>query len=57
MISPRDEQRPVDVEGVPAEEGVSTADAADRVDADPREQRNYTDTHPQDVPPTGESTG
>ena len=37
------EDRPVEVEGVPAEEGVSTADAAERVDKDPEEQLNATD--------------
>ena len=35
--------RPVEIEGVPEEEGVSTADAAERVDEDPDEQRNRED--------------
>ena len=37
------EERPVEVEGAPAEEGVSQADAAERVDLDPEQQVNYTD--------------
>ena len=39
----REEDRPLDVEGVPEEEGVSDADAAERVDEDPDEQRNRPD--------------
>jgi len=31
---------PVELEGVPAEEGVDEADAADRLDLDPEEQPN-----------------
>jgi hypothetical protein len=38
-----DEERPVDLEGLPEEEGVSTADAADRIGLDPDEQPNYTE--------------
>lgn len=38
---PRD--TPIDLEGVPDEEGVSEADAADRVERDPEEQRNKED--------------
>ena len=34
---------PVDLEGVPEEEGISTADAADRLDEDPDEQVNKPD--------------
>jgi hypothetical protein len=41
-ISP-DEERPVDLEGVPAEEGFSTADAAARVELDPENQPNFTE--------------
>ncbi len=33
---------PVEPEGVPAEEGVSAADVADRVDLDPEKQPNRT---------------
>jgi hypothetical protein len=35
--------RPVDLEGVPAEEGISTADAAERKDEEPDEQSNRED--------------
>jgi hypothetical protein len=41
-ISP-DEERPVDLEGVPPEEGFSTADAASRVELDPENQPNFTE--------------
>lgn len=40
---PEPSDRPVDVESVPDEEGVSQADAAERVDLDPEEQHNATD--------------
>jgi hypothetical protein len=36
-------QGPADLEGVPAEEEVSTADAVERVDEDPDEQENRRD--------------
>ena len=55
MTTPHDEERPVDVpDELEQEEGVDQADAADRVDKDPEEQRNYTDRsivdsdHPED---------
>ena len=34
------EDRPIDLAGVPAEEGISEADAADRLEKDPDEQEN-----------------
>ena len=34
---------PVQVEGVPATEGISNADAAERLDVDPEQQANRTD--------------
>jgi hypothetical protein len=37
------DERPVELEGVPAEEEISTADAAERVDEDPDEQVNRHD--------------
>lgn len=40
---PVEEHRPVEVEGLPAEEDMTTADAAERVDLDPEEQVNRTD--------------
>jgi hypothetical protein len=42
---PQHPSRPVDPEGVPPEEGVSAADASERVDLDPEEQRNWTEEH------------
>ena len=42
---PPDEHRPVEVEEVPAEEGISEADVADRVDLEPEEQENFPDQH------------
>lgn len=36
-------ERPVELGGVPDEEGVSTADAAERVDEEPEEQKNRQD--------------
>jgi hypothetical protein len=38
-----DHQRPLDLGQVPTEEGVSEADAAERVDEDPDEQENRKD--------------
>jgi hypothetical protein len=46
MAGPKDEQ-PLDLQGVPGEEDVSKADAADRVDVDPEQERNFTETHPE----------
>ena len=43
---------PVQVEGVPATEGISAADAADRVGEDPELQANRTDVEDS---PTGHS--
>ena len=34
------EDRPIDLEGVPAEEGISAADVSERLDKDPDEQDN-----------------
>ena len=34
-----------EVEGVPAEEGISEADAVQRLDEDPEEQENFTERH------------
>lgn len=42
-------ERPVEVEGVPDQEGVETSDAADRVDMDPAQQPNYTDPDRPDL--------
>lgn len=43
---PFEHQTP-EVEGVPSEEGISDADAAERLDLDPEEQQNFTETHGQ----------
>lgn len=40
---PDDEDRPVEVEGVPPQEGISEADAAERVHLDPEQQPNFPD--------------
>jgi len=40
-------ETPVEVEGVPAEEGISEADVAERLDEDPEQQKNFTEA---DVP-------
>jgi hypothetical protein len=40
----RPEDRPVEAEGVPSEEGVDEADVARQVDEDPEELANYTDS-------------
>lgn len=37
------EGKPVEVEGVPEEEGISTADAADRLEQDPEQVENRRD--------------
>lgn len=41
-ISEPDDQ-PIDLEELPAEEGMSKADAVERVDRDPEEQQNRED--------------
>jgi hypothetical protein len=40
----RPEDRPVEAEGVPAQEDVEAADAARQVDEDPEDLANYTDS-------------
>jgi hypothetical protein len=51
MSIPRDEERPVDLGGVPSEEGVTSADASERADLDPEEQPNRVDA--PDIPEEG----
>jgi hypothetical protein len=48
-MTSRDSEKPLDLGGVPPEEDVEAADASDRVDKDPAEQRNYTERHPDAV--------
>lgn len=43
MVFFPDEDRPVEVEGVPLEEGIDEADAAERLGTTPEEQENYPD--------------
>jgi len=43
MTAPHDPGRPLDLSGTPAEEDLSEADVADRVDLDPEDQPNRTD--------------
>ena len=38
-----DDDRPLDIDSTPAEEGVSRADVAERLEKDPEEQLNATD--------------
>ena len=51
MTQTSDEGLPLQPEGVPAEEGVSEADVADRVDLDPEDQPNRTDPVQGGSPP------
>jgi hypothetical protein len=39
-MSTRGEERPIDLGGVPAEEGINPSDAEDRLDVEPEEQVN-----------------
>jgi hypothetical protein len=53
MSEMADNQRPVEIEGVPEGEEISEADVAERVDEDPEEQENrhdpvWTDSEPED---------
>lgn len=41
MVFFPENERPVEIEGVPDEEGVDEADAVERLDLDPEEQENY----------------
>ena len=51
MTQTSDEGLPLQPQGVPAEEDVSAADVADRVDLDPEEQPNRTDPVQGGSPP------
>lgn len=44
MVISADEDRPVEIQGVPAQEGIEEADAVERLDEDPDEQVNFTDS-------------
>ena len=43
-----EEERPIELQDVPDEEGISVGDAAERLDKDPEEQKNYTDPAPNE---------
>jgi hypothetical protein len=51
MSTHPDEERPLDLGGTPAEEGVSPADASERAGLTPEEQENRVDA--PDVPEEG----
>jgi hypothetical protein len=51
MTQTSDEGLPIQAQGVPAEEHISSADVADRVDLDPEEEPNRLD------PVTGQGPG
>jgi hypothetical protein len=48
MTHQPEEERPIELKGVPEEEGNSVGDAAERLDKDPEEQKNYTDPEPNE---------
>ena len=41
------DDEPLELEDVPAEEGVSGEDAAEQLAQAPEDKRNFTDTHPE----------
>ncbi|MCW2852332.1 MAG: hypothetical protein JWM84_1996 [Nocardioides sp.] len=47
-MSTRGEDRPIDLGGVPAEEGIDPADAQERLDVDPEEQVNRAERRGED---------
>jgi hypothetical protein len=48
MTHQPEEERPIELQGVPEEDGISVGDAAERLDKDPEEQKNYTDPEPNE---------
>lgn len=40
------QDKPIELEDVPAQEGVSGEDAAEQLAQSPEEKRNFTETHP-----------
>ena len=48
MTDQPEEQRPIELQDVPGEENISVGDAAERLDKDPEEQKNYTDPAPNE---------
>lgn len=45
-MSNHDDER-IELEDVPAQEGVSGEDAAEELASSPEEKRNFTETHPE----------
>ena len=39
------DEKPVDAEGLPPEEGIERSDIEERLGEDPEEQENYTEEH------------
>ena len=46
-MSSHQQEPPIEVEGMPAEEDVDTADAAEDLEADSDEKKNFTERHPE----------
>lgn len=46
-MSSHHEEPPVEVDGVPAQENVNTADASEDLDQEPDEKKNFTERHPE----------
>jgi hypothetical protein len=46
-MSNPNEDTAIDLDAVPAEEDVNTADAPEALEQDPEEQPNFTDRHPE----------
>jgi hypothetical protein len=47
-VSTHDHERPIDLGGTPAEEGINPADAEKRLDVDPEEQVNRAERRGED---------
>lgn len=47
MTHPKDE--PIQIEGIPEEEGVTGEDAEEQLAESPEEKRNFTETHPDEA--------
>jgi hypothetical protein len=43
------DDEPLELEDMPAEEGVSGEDAAEQLAQSPEEKRNFTETHPEEA--------
>jgi hypothetical protein len=47
VMSNRKDERPLELEDVPVEEGISGEDAAEQLAQSPEDKRNFTETHPE----------